>query len=152
MRAHSKYGSKKILLILILLIGGLSASAYTFGDTIHAPLGLAREGSFFANLNSDVQVATVAKPSRLSTGTLPSLTSPSTFAFQTTVDDNGADDELGQKDLRLMAVDFGAPGQPLLTSYGSGITRPLPATTHAMRVLFSPRAAAARPECYIQVL
>jgi uncharacterized repeat protein (TIGR01451 family) len=108
MKARSFYGSNKIRLILTLLIGALSASAITFGDTVLAPIGFAHEGSSLAKLDPTVQV--VGNPKRLSPGKLPGLTSPSMFAFQTTIDDSGPDDEPGQKDLNSMAVDFGAPG------------------------------------------
>ena len=111
MKARSIFGSKKILLILTLLIGALSASAITFGDSILAPLGFVSEASSLAKLESEVQV--VGDPARLSPGTLPGLTSPSMFAFQTTVDDSGADDEPGQKDLNLMAIDFGDLGDDI---------------------------------------
>jgi uncharacterized repeat protein (TIGR01451 family) len=110
MKARSCYGSNKIRLILTLLIGVLSVSAITFGDTILAPIGFAHEGSSVAKLDPTVQV--VGNPTRLRPGKLPGLTSPSMFAFQTTIDDSGADDEPGQKDLSLMAVDFGAAGSP----------------------------------------
>src|SRR5688572_26200188 len=108
MRARSCFGSIKIRLLLTLLIGALSVSAITLGDTILAPIGFAHEGSSLAKLDPTVQV--VGNPTRLRPGQLPGLTSPSMFAFQTTVDDQGADDEPGQKDLNSMAVDFGAPG------------------------------------------
>ena len=111
MRINLKLGSNKIRLILTLLIGVLSVSAITFGDTILAPVGFASGGSSLANLDPKVEVVGQPIPSR--PGKLPGLTSPSMFAFQTTVDDAGADDEPGQKDLNLMAIDFGAPGDGL---------------------------------------
>ena len=94
MKARSFYGSNKIRLILTLLIGVLSASAITFGDNVFAPIGFAHEGSSLAKLDPTVQV--VGNPTRLRPGKLPGLTSPSMFAFQTTIDDSGADDEPGQ--------------------------------------------------------
>jgi len=110
MRAQSKYGSKKILLILILLIGGLSASAFTFGDTILAPLGLAREGSFFSNIGSDVPTVVDAKTVRIGAANIPGLTVPAMRVLQSAVDVQGADDEPGQKDLNALTVDYGASG------------------------------------------
>src|SRR5688572_2778757 len=108
MRARSCYSSTKIRLILTLLVGALSVSAITLGDTILAPIGFAHEGSSLAKLDSTVQG--VGNPTGLRRGKLPGLTSPSMFAFQTTIDDSGADDEPGQKDLNSMAVDFRSPG------------------------------------------
>ena len=50
MRTNLSSGSKKLLLILTLLLGGISASAVTFGDSI-LPFGLARGGSFLAQFS-----------------------------------------------------------------------------------------------------
>ena len=108
MRTNLRLGSTKIRLLLTLLIGALSFSAIAFGETILAPVGFAHEGSSVATL--DPKVPAVGNPKGSMPGKLPGLTSPSMFAFQTTIDDSGADDEPGQKDLSLMAVDFGAPG------------------------------------------
>src|SRR5688572_29138285 len=104
----SQFGSRKLVLILTVLIAGISASAFTFGDTILAPLGFAREGASFSNSDSAVRLVSDAKPIRV--GTLPGLTSPSMFVPQVFVDDAGADDESGQKDLNVLSVDYANQG------------------------------------------
>ena len=55
---RTKPGSRNLLLILILLIGGISVSALTFGDSI-LPLGVVREGSFFARFTEPATATNV---------------------------------------------------------------------------------------------
>ena len=46
MKAHKIFGSSKLIFILFLLIGGLTASAVTLADSTFLPLVSASEGSF----------------------------------------------------------------------------------------------------------
>lgn len=109
MRTNLLSGSKKLLLILILLIGGLSVSALTRSDSLFGPFGLL-SGAFFNPGAGSIPAAVTAPAAPSRSTEVVNSSSASMFVPQTIVDDQGADDEPGQKDLNSMTVDFGDPG------------------------------------------
>ena len=50
MKAHKLFGSSKLILIALLLVGGLTVSAVTYADSILPSLGFS-EGSLFSGLS-----------------------------------------------------------------------------------------------------
>ncbi|MEO5860770.1 MAG: DUF5979 domain-containing protein [Pyrinomonadaceae bacterium] len=60
MKAHKIFGSSKLILIALLLLGGLTVSAVTYADSILLPLGVASEGSVFAGLFAPAILAPAA--------------------------------------------------------------------------------------------
>ncbi|HEX6279907.1 MAG TPA: hypothetical protein VFZ49_07810, partial [Pyrinomonadaceae bacterium] len=51
MKAHKLFGSSRLVLTILLLVGGLTASAVTYADSIFTPLNSVFEGSFLSGFS-----------------------------------------------------------------------------------------------------